>query len=118
MSEKNPFFPPIADASVAEVVVKKPSIWYRWPFWALAFFFVGSLFRILLPMSLGQKPDYLAPFGVLLWTPALIAYIFKNRKRNMWLGLVVGVGLGFFILIAIQMVFAALWTTGHIQPPQ
>jgi hypothetical protein len=117
MSEKNPFSPPIADVSVDEITEIEPGIWSRWPFWVLAFFFVGSLLGVLQPMSLGQKPDYLAPFAVLFWTPVLTAYIFKNKKRNIWLGIAVGIGLGFFICISIQMVFSALWATGHIQPP-
>lgn len=69
-------------------------------------------------MSLGHKPDYLAPFEILLWTPALVVYIFKNKERNIWLGLAIGIGSGFFILIFIQIVFSTLWTTGYIQPPK
>lgn len=108
----------IASIAGSEVSYNRHSIWYRWPFWIIILFFVWSLVRILLPMSLGHKPDYLAPFGVLFWTPALIAYILKDRERNIWLGLAVGIGFGFFILIFIQIVFATLWTTGYIQPPK
>lgn len=105
-------------SSTAGVTEASPSIWSRWPFWVLIVLVVGSLLGILQPMSLGHKPYYISPFGLLIWLSSLSAYIFKFKNRSIWLGLLLGIALAFLTLIMINIVFSALWTSGHIQPPK
>lgn len=101
-----------APSTEAPVLVSAGEIqaraWLAWPFWLLLVCVIGSVAGYMLPLLAGHKPMTQSITGVLVWTGALMAYVWKKQGRSGWVGFGLGllIACTFFVVASYAAAFA------------
>jgi hypothetical protein len=96
--------------------VRRGVAWLAWPFWLLLICAAGSVSGYLIFLLNGHKPMAQSISSTLVWTGALMAYVWKKQGRSGWIGFGLGllIAMSFFTVANFSV---AIWREHQGQGP-
>ena len=79
-----------------------------WPIYVLGLIAIICYADLAAGAFAGEKIDSSGLPVTVFWTGVLVAYVYRRKKRNGWLGFVVGLAVGMGAVVATIFIFSVL----------